>query len=485
MTPPLRPVSIRRFARGETLLLSMLLATVSPAAATDAAHAPPAAAAIGDAATALEPLARLLRNLPAAEFPCLQDRGLPLAPLSELDGSPTSRAVSARLLRQVADDLARMAAPGELTGDAAAFRVRARAATDVVPLGLIRATTSRLAPDALTRGDIVLSGDRLLATGAAAATRERVVAAGALADHAHRGQATFVLRREFVLGNEPLPALVEIDFDDGRGWRAVLLDEPISVRWTHEGTRTFRWRVTSPDGDVDHARSTFDVAPLGTPVPDDTLQVTGVQSWQGATGTGDGYVYLAPGHATITNPAIVLEGFDLDDTMYWEELYVLLNQQNLLEDLRTDGYDAVVLNFTQATDPIPRNAFVAVDLIQQVLATIDPQQDVFVIGASMGGLVGRYALSWMEQQAIPHRTRTFLTYDTPHDGANIPLGIQYWLSFFSGLSSEASFLLGRLDTPAARQMLVVHHTDPPDGTPEPDPARAQFLTDLAAVGDWP
>jgi hypothetical protein len=91
----------------------------------------------------------------------------------------------------------------------------------------------------------------------------------------------------------------------------------------------------------------------------------------------------------------------------------------------------------------------------------------------------------MEANGPAHRVRTFISFDSPHNGANITLGIQYWLDFFSGLSPDAAYNLERLDTPAARQMLVYHHTDPPGATGESDPLRADFLADLAAVGDWP
>jgi hypothetical protein len=59
------------------------------------------------------------------------------------------------------------------------------------------------------------------------------------------------------------------------------------------------------------------------------------------------------------------------------------------------------------------------------------------------------------------------------------------VSFFSDLSEEAAFLLSRLDSPAARQMLVYHHTVPPGTTGESDPLRAAFLADLADVGSYP
>ncbi len=185
------------------------------------------------------------------------------------------------------------------------------------------------------------------------------------------------------------------------------------------------------------------------------------------------------------NPVIVVEGFDLDNTMNWDELYQLLNQENLLETLRADGFDAVVLNFTDATDYVQRNSFVVVELIEQIRALLDPHRDIALVGGSMGALCGRYALAYMENHALEHGVRTYISFDGPQSGANIPLGIQYWLDFFSDLSTDAAFLLSRLDTPAARQLLVYHHTTPPGTTGESDPLRAAMLADFAAVGGYP
>jgi hypothetical protein len=126
-----------------------------------------------------------------------------------------------------------------------------------------------------------------------------------------------------------------------------------------------------------------------------------------------------------------------------------------------------------------------VELIQQVNALISPYGDLAIVGASMGGLAGRYALAYMETWGINHNVRTFISFDSPQNGANIPLGVQYWVKFFSGESADAESLLAGLNTPAARQMLVYHYTDPPGATGESDPLRAGLLSDLAAVGDYP
>jgi len=226
-------------------------------------------------------------------------------------------------------------------------------------------------------------------------------------------------------------------------------------------------------------------AVAAAPAPDDTIEVTATVPYLGSAGTGHAYVALAPGHTQITKPILVLEGFDIDNAMGWDELYALLNQESLIENLRADGYDAVVLNFTDATDYLQRNAFVLVDLLQQIQAQVSPQVTVALAGASMGGLVSRYALAYMETNGMQHSVRTFLSFDVPHLGANIPLGIQYWINFFSSQSADAAVFLAQLNRPAARQMLVYHYTDPAGTTGQSDPLRGQFATDLAAIGGWP
>ena len=224
---------------------------------------------------------------------------------------------------------------------------------------------------------------------------------------------------------------------------------------------------------------------LQAPLPHDTLTITATIPYNSEYGSGEAYVYLSDAHSTLTNPVVVVEGFDLDNNMNWDELYEFLNQESLIETIRTIGFDAVVLNFTDATDYLQKNSFVIVELIQQVKASIGPQADFVLAGASMGGLACRYALAYMETNALDHNVRNFISFDAPHNGANIPLGIQYWVDFFAGLSDAAADMQDKLNRPAAKQMLVYVSTDPPGSTGESDPLRADFLADLAVVGGYP
>jgi alpha-beta hydrolase superfamily lysophospholipase len=44
-------------------------------------------------------------------------------------------------------------------------------------------------------------------------------------------------------------------------------------------------------------------------------------------------------------------------------------------------------------------------------------EPLVLIGASMGGLVSRYALTYMERYHMSHDVRTFISFDSPQKGA--------------------------------------------------------------------
>lgn len=416
----------------------------------------------------------------------LYDRVLPLSGIDRFAGDGHAVA-SQGLWRQLYEELRRASADPAQRPPADALIERARRRQDAVPLAVVFDGYERIRPDALERGAVVMRDGHLERGSGEAFEVRTAFAAAALKEWTYRGaEVRFVLDRDDIFCNRTgAISRLEADLDDGTGFRAMSFDQPLIARYATIGTKTLRLRAATAAGATLQAAFTFSVRALTTPTPDDTLHATGTIPYLGGVASGDGYVYLAPGHAQIQNPAIVVEGFDLDNSMNWDELYALLNQENLIENLRADGYDAVVLNFTDATDYLQRNAFVLVDLLQQIQGIVGSQRTVALAGASMGGLVSRYALAYMETNGLPHSVRTFISFDVPHLGANIPLGIQYWINFFSSQSADAAVFLAELNRPAARQMLVYHYTDPAGSTGQPDPLRGTFGTDLAAVGNWP
>ena len=421
----------------------------------------------------------------------LLDRVLDMGAAAALDGSTGTPAIGPARLRQLVHELHGAASVPLAWPDGEALRAAARPGADppLIALALVDVEIARVREDALATGLLRWQGPQLVETGLGDPyLRQPLVAAAALRAQTRRGgNLRLLLAREFFLRvGEAVAPVLALDADDGLGFRPLALDRAFPVDYASPGLKTLTLRLERADGEAAYARFILDVRDQQAPPYDEFWPLTAETPYAGGLASGEAFVYRAPGHATVENPVIVVEGFDLDNVMGWDELYDLLNQQDLLEDLRAEGYDAIVLNFTESTDYIQRNAYLLVTLIEAVQAALaDPEQDIALIGASMGGLVSRYALAAMEQAGQPHRVRCFISFDSPQRGANIPLGMQYWLDFFRIESEEAGHLLSRLDTPAARQMLVYHHTNPPGGTGEADALRAVLAAELAALGDYP
>ncbi|HEU4940375.1 MAG TPA: hypothetical protein VFT97_02035, partial [Candidatus Eisenbacteria bacterium] len=293
----------------------------------------------------------------------LYDRVLPLSGIERFAGD--GRAVASRdLWRQLYEELRRASADPTHRPPAEALIERARRRQDAVPLAVVFDEYERIRGDAVERGAVEIRDGHLVRGKGEAFEAHTAFAAAALREWTYRGSdVRFVLSRDDYVSNRGGAApRLEADLDDGLGFRAMSFDQPLHAHYAVTGTKTLRLRATTGGETVESALA-FSVRALAAPSPDDTLHVTGTIPYLGGVASGDAYVYLAPGRTHLVNPAVVVEGFDLDNSMNWDELYALLNQENLIENLRADGYDAVVLNFTDATDYLQRNAFVLVSLL--------------------------------------------------------------------------------------------------------------------------
>jgi len=420
----------------------------------------------------------------------LLDLSPDLVGTERFDGRQAAEPARPAVLRQLLFQLERATVDGASRVTADELRLRAQDARRraVVPLALLDMDVHAVAAGALAAGRVAVDGGRLRLLAPAALERRRLFAAAALVERTLRGSAVvFELPAGelWITNRAEAPARLEWDFDDGAGFAERVPGERVAVAYASPGEKTIRLRASWAGGERRLATLRFEVARLTTPEPSFVWDLTSSYAWEGASASGNAYVLLAPEHAGLTNPVVVCEGFDMDNEMYWEELYELTNQQQLVETLRQQGFDAVVLNFSESTDAIQRNALLLATLLEQVDAAVPAGTRYPLIGASMGGLVSRYALAWLEQQGLDPRVRTFISFDSPQAGANIPLGLQHWLAFFADESEEAAHYLSRLRTPAARQMLLLLAADPPAAVPGPDPLRQAFQDDLAALGDWP
>lgn len=120
-------------------------------------------------------------------------------------------------------------------------------------------------------------------------------------------------------------------------------------------------------------------------------------------------------------------------------------------------------------DYIERNALNLVAYIRWLNTQLPAGQTIALVGPSMGGQISRYALNYMEKRGEQHNVRLWISMDSPHDGANIPIGAQTMLDVLADQDAQAeTFKIKFLGSPAAKQQLIHHYlanSEVPTGAP--------------------
>ncbi len=204
-----------------------------------------------------------------------------------------------------------------------------------------------------------------------------------------------------------------------------------------------------------------------------TIPYQGYDEAQPLFGQGEYQIFLDNADGVLDKPVIIIDGFDPGDSRDINALYNALDygSGNLADFIRDEGFDVVILNAPLYTtngvdidggaDYIQRNAMVLIELINQLNAQKVGNEELVVIGPSMGGLIARYALAYMEQNSLPHETRLYISFDSPHLGANIPITIQYLFNYLAesqGDPDAQQAIDESLNSPAAKQMLIDHYS---------------------------
>lgn len=175
----------------------------------------------------------------------------------------------------------------------------------------------------------------------------------------------------------------------------------------------------------------------------------------------------------IVKPVIIVDGFDPGDERKLDGLFKLMNYDpdnnpitdnsiNLVNKLTdaTNGFDVTLVNFPNGADYIERNAMALVALLQRETSKLQANgstEQITLIGPSMGGLITRYALAYMEKNGIPHNVKLWVSFDSPHLGANIPISTQenlYFFGYYGQKEKAAKKYHDNFGSPAARQMLI-------------------------------
>ena len=304
-------------------------------------------------------------------------------------------------------------------------------------------------------------------------------------------QTTFFLdSKMFVNTTKNKITSVKANFDDGKGLVEITFDKNITVNYPSEGTKQIVFEISFENGTKKTRNSSlivsysnedlmriFKKAPsLITSTRSPDLAIYGETDL--SPGKCEYEVFLSP-DGILDKPLYIIDGFDPSDTRNIAAVYNLLTYtdaggvtQNLGDKVRNqEGFDVVVVNFPTYTDAaakvidggadyIERNALSLVTVMELINAQKVGAEKNVIIGPSMGGLVSRYALRYMETNSLDPKTRLWISFDSPHYGANVPIGLQHLFNYFAygyGNSDAVKPLVsGFLRSPAARQMLVDH-----------------------------
>lgn len=233
----------------------------------------------------------------------------------------------------------------------------------------------------------------------------------------------------------------------------------------------------------------------GARQPDDRWELTGSRPHLGRFATGRADVYYGNGNNGLVRPVIIADGFNYgpsDLRGLWNHFngVNLPDRARLLDRLLSAGRDVILLGFDVRHTYIQANSGVLISCIQQAIARRLGNEPLVVGGVSMGGMIARHALAVMEREGQDHQTRTYLSYDTPHNGAWIPLILQQMAYFFEdvppGQTSEPS-QAELIRSAAAQQLLYAWVPDSrySGEVATASPLRVEFVEELRGLGDFP
>ena len=267
---------------------------------------------------------------------------------------------------------------------------------------------------------------------------------------------TFQFKNNYNISNLPI-SQIEFNPGDGGGYRPVTIPGQILADYPDYGEYDMTLRITLSDNSVLLAHSPMLILeqnyatqtqgePSSSPTPLDTsLTINTVYG----TVQADVTVRTCSGHSpdSLVSPFIIVEGFELPENLH----YALIDScehrscdidtvYNRLSNGLKAGFDIVYVNWYNAEADIRANA----ELLERIIEYVNRHKVVngyssVLMGQSMGGLVARYALCKMEQEHRLHNVTTFISHDSPHLGANVPLGAQFALDYFIEQINSTTF----------------------------------------------
>jgi len=296
---------------------------------------------------------------------------------------------------------------------------------------------------------------------------------------------TFSLDQFLVQSNHVLPQIFDIDLGDGQGFRPATLNQKLTGFYSTNATqaelqqKTLRIRVRYGT-QVFESRFFISIV-FNAELPDYQFHTSNLQlpsCYVGIKPSADAKVSVkyADKQLGLQKPLVIVEGFEGAMNEYGVINYeglatgIIVDKSGdpvykgmakmswLYDSLFRSGFDVIHVDFKESKLSIYENMNNLIKVLFWVSGQ-NPIEPTTVVGASMGGLISRLALLELERNSCCMNVRAFGTFDTPHDGAFIPIGVQAgakrfgeMLWFLPSMQSWDKVI----NSPAARQILIEH-----------------------------
>ena len=278
------------------------------------------------------------------------------------------------------------------------------------------------------------------------------------------GTENFIIKSNMIWNNtNKTISQIQIDFANGQGFQTVTIGTAINITYADTGFKKWTIKVTLNDNSILQCYNEYNVLQTANIFSRFQSPQSVIPAWgninvvAGTRNAATVWINYSRNNftGTLRKPLIVVEGYDvsfiapsLQPNYTVGDLIRGFNDPSFggydfngqLDDVA--GYDLVFVDFADGAADIVLNAGAVQEVINRVNANkvLDSrfgnirQQNV-VMGLSMGGLCARYALANMTKNftATPTETRLLITHDSPHKGANIPLGLQYMIRMLGGV----------------------------------------------------
>jgi len=276
---------------------------------------------------------------------------------------------------------------------------------------------------------------------------------------------------------------LEVNFNNQSGYLIANWDTQVSYTFSTGGIKTIYFRLTYTDGTFYTSQTNIHVTATTTVLRAAQAGITSIYLPATSQHSGGTLEYKLSAYNTTGNirkPLIVAKGFDpsdkenLDNLLYSTKDFGTINVSplgfgNLRDKIDFAQYDIVFLKYNNGMDDIWRNAQLFKDAIKKVNNELKVgNAPNVVMGISMGGLVARITLRQLENEGYNHQTCKYISVDSPHKGANVPIGLQAAVRHLQNIelwvltnkvyaledSKNIKFAIDLLNSTAAKQMLI-------------------------------